>query len=201
MSRTLVIVVVALILLLLIALGAAAWLTGQYNAIVTAEEQIDARWSDVETSYQRRLDLIPNLVETVKGVADFERETYTAVAEARARAGQVTLTPEMLSNPQALARFQQAQSEVGSALSRLLVAVERYPQLKANENFRDLQVQLEGTENRIAVARRRFNEAVQQYNLMVRRFPGRLVAALFGFEPRPYFEAEAGAEQAPEVAF
>jgi LemA protein len=201
MSRKLLIGVGALILLLLIGLGVVGWLTAQYNALVTAEEQIEARWSDVETNYQRRLDLIPNLVETVKGVADFEKETYTAVAEARARAGQVTLSPEMLNNPQALQRFQQAQSEVGSALSRLLVAVERYPQLKANENFRDLQVQLEGTENRIAVARRRFNEAVQQYNLRVRRFPGRLVAALFGFEARPYFEAEAGAEEAPEVTF
>ena len=201
MSRTLVTGVVILLVLLLIGLGLAGWLTAQYNGMVTAEERIDARWSDVETNYQRRLDLIPNLVETVKGVADFEKETYTAVAEARARAGQVTLTPEMLGNPQALQRFEQAQSEVGSALSRLLVAVERYPQLKANENFRDLQVQLEGTENRIAVSRKRFNEAVQQYNLTVRRFPGRLVAALFGFESRPYFEAEAGAEQAPEVSF
>lgn len=201
MSRALLTAVVVLVLLLLIGLGTAAWLAGQYNGFVTAEERIDARWSDVETNYQRRLDLIPNLVETVKGVADFEQETYTAVAEARARAGQVTLTPEMLDNPQALQRFEQAQSEVGSALSRLLVAVERYPQLRANENFRDLQVQLEGTENRIAVARKRFNEAVQQYNLQVRRFPGRLVASLFGFESRPYFEAEAGAEQAPEVSF
>jgi LemA protein len=201
MSRTLVAGVVVLLVLLLIGLGLAGWLTSQYNALVTAEERIDARWSDVETNYQRRLDLIPNLVETVKGVADFEKETYTAVAEARARAGQVTLTPEMLANPQALQRFEQAQSQVGSALSRLLVAVERYPQLRANENFRDLQVQLEGTENRIAVSRKRFNEAVQQYNLQVRRFPGRLVAALFGFESRPYFEAEAGAEQAPEVSF
>lgn len=201
MSRGLITGVVVLVVILIIALAAAGWLASQYNGFVAAEEQIEARWSDVETNYQRRLDLIPNLVETVKGAASFEQETFTAVAEARARAGQITLSPEMLRDPQALARFQEAQSEVGSALSRLLVAVERYPELKATESFRDLQVQLEGTENRIAVARQRFNEAVRQYNLSVRSFPGRLVAGLFGFSPRPYFESEEGADQAPEVKF
>jgi LemA protein len=201
MSRGLITGVVVLVAILIIALAAAGWLASQYNGFVGAEEQLEARWSDVETNYQRRLDLIPNLVETVKGAASFEQETFTAVAEARARAGQITLSPEMLRDPQALARFQEAQSEVGSALSRLLVAVERYPELKATESFRDLQVQLEGTENRIAVARQRFNEAVRQYNLSVRRFPGRLVAGLFGFSPRPYFESEQGADKAPEVKF
>ena len=175
--------------------------SGQYNGMVTAEEGVDASWSDVENNYQRRLDLIPNLVETVKGVAEFEQETYTSVAEARARAGQVTLSPEMLKDPQAFAQFEQAQGELSGALSRLLVAVERYPQLKANENFRDLQAQLEGTENRIAVARKRFNDAVRAYNVKIKRFPGRMLAGMFGFSERPYFQASAGADQAPRVEF
>jgi LemA protein len=147
------------------------------------------------------MDLIPNLVETVKGVANFERETYTAVAEARAQAGQVKLGPELLENPQAFQQFEQSQSALSSALSRLLVTVERYPELKANQNFSELQVQLEGTENRIAVERRRFNETAQTYNTAIRRFPARFVAAFAGFDKRPYFEAAAGAEQAPKVQF
>jgi LemA protein len=200
--RTLAIVLAVLLgLVLLVGIGTVMWGTGQYNRFVELEEGVEEAWSQVENNYQRRLDLVPNLVETVKGVADFEQETFTAVAEARAKAGQVELTPEMLSNPQALARFEQAQSELGSALSRLLVTVERYPQLKASESFRDLLVQLEGTENRIAVSRRNFNQAVRQFNTAIRRFPARLVAAIAGYESRPYFEATEGAEEAPAVSF
>ncbi|HHN75099.1 MAG TPA: LemA family protein [Acidobacteria bacterium] len=201
MSRTLIVVLVLLALFLLVGLGLAGLMASGYNRFVALDEQVSAAWSQVETSYQRRMDLIPNLVQTVKGVAGFEKETYTAVAEARARAGQITLSPKLLSDPGAFAQFQQTQGELSSALSRLLVTVERYPELKANENFRDLQTQLEGTENRIAVARKRYNDTVKVYNTAVRRFPGRLIAAIFGFESRPYFEASAGAENAPKVEF
>jgi LemA protein len=155
----------------------------------------------VENVYQRRSDLIPNLVNTVKGAANFEQETLTRVVEARASASQVKLTPEMLSDPQALQRFDQAQGALGSALSRLLVTVEQYPELKANANYLALQDELAGTENRIAVERRRFTEAVQQYNVAVKRFPMNFVAGMFGFAPKAYFEARAGAEEAPVVNF
>lgn len=177
------------------------WGVGVNNRLVGLDEGINGTWGEVQNSYQRRMDLIPNLVETVKGAANFEQETYTAVAEARSRAGQITLTPEALKDPQAFARFEQAQGELGSALSRLLVAVEKYPELKANQNFLDLQTQLEGTENRIAVARNRFNEAVQGYNTQVRRFPASLVAGFRGFAARPYFQARAGADTPPAVKF
>ncbi len=201
MSRTLLVTLVVLALLFAVAMFGGLWFMGRYNAIVERNEDVTGQWSQVENNYQRRMDLIPNLVATVKGVADFEKETYTAVAEARANAGKVKLSPELLNNPGAFKQFEQAQSQLSSALSRLLVTVERYPELKANENFRDLQVQLEGTENRIAVARKRFNDSVKTYNTMVKKFPDRLVAGLAGFAPRPYFEAQAGAEQAPKVEF
>lgn len=201
MSRFLVVFLIVIALVLLIGLGVAGWMMGHYNRFVTLGESVTAQWSHVETAYQRRMDLIPNLVQTVKGVANFEKETYTAVAEARAKAGEIKISEDLLKNPAAFAQFQQAQGELGSALSRLLVTVERYPELKANQNFLDLQNQLEGTENRIAVARKRYNEAVQAYNTTIKRFPGRVIASLFGFEARPYFEAQAGAETAPKVEF
>jgi LemA protein len=172
-----------------------------YNALVKQSEGVDQAWSQVENVYQRRSDLIPNLVETVKGASNFEQETLTQVVEARARASQITVTPEMLSDPQALQRFDAAQGALGSALSRLLVTVEQYPELKANANYLALQDELAGTENRIAVERMRFTETVRSYNVAVKRFPTRLFAGMFGFTPRAYFEAREGAENAPEVDF
>jgi LemA protein len=184
-----------LVLLVLIGLAAMA----SYNRLVSLDEGVRNAWAQVENVYQRRADLIPNLVETVKGARDFEQETLTAVVEARARVGQVRL--EGMPDAAGLQRFQAAQDELSSALSRLLVVVERYPELTATENFRDLQVQLEGTENRIAVERRRFNEAARQYNTSRRRFPTMLIANLFGFEATAYFEAAEGADQVPKVEF
>ncbi|GAB1403523.1 LemA family protein [Lentimicrobium sp.] len=175
-------------------------LSGRYNKLVTQEETVKTAWSQVENVYQRRADLIPNLVNTVKGYADFEKSTLTAVIEARAKATSTTISPENLSES-SLQQFQQAQEGLGSALSRLMVVVERYPDLKANQNFLDLQAQLEGTENRIAVERRAFNEAVQSYNTTIRRFPDNIIAGLFGFDQKPYFKADAGAEKVPEVQF
>lgn len=173
----------------------------KYNQLVSLNEEVTKAWSQVENQYQRRYDLIPNLVETVKGVANFEKETYIAVTEARAKVGQIQITPQMLEDPQAFEKFQAAQDNLSSALSRLLVAVENYPQLKANENFLQLQAQLEGTENRISVERKRFNEAVQNYNITIKRFPTNLIAGMFGFREKQYFKAVAGAETAPKVQF
>lgn len=173
-----------------------------YNTMVTMNEKVDASWADVENQYQRRLDLIPNLVSTVKGYAEFEQETLTAVTEARAQAGGVMqMSDELMQDPEAFERFQQAQNELSSALQRLLVVTENYPNLRANENFLALQDQLEGTENRIAVARMNFNEAVQKYNSHIKKFPTFIVANWAGFESRAYFEATAGAEVAPVVEF
>jgi len=179
---------------------AGRWFVGTRNRLVVSDEAVKSSWSQVENVYQRRADLIPNLVATVKGVAGFEKETYTAVAEARSKVNNINLEG-VLDNPAKFQQFQQSQGELGSALSRLLVTVERYPQLRANENFRDLQVQLEGTENRITVERRRFNETARVYNTAIRVFPGSIVAGMSGFTSRDYFEAQAGAEQAPEVQF
>lgn len=174
--------------------------TGRYNKIVTQEEGVTAAWSQVENVYQRRADLIPNLVNTVKGYAEFEQGTLTQVIEARAKATGVTIDPTNL-NEASMQQFQQAQDGLGSALSRLMVVVERYPDLKANQNFLDLQAQLEGTENRITVERRNFNETAQAYNSTIRRFPDNILAGIFGFDKKAYFQAESGAEQAPEVQF
>lgn len=171
-----------------------------YNEMVSREEAISGQWAQVENVYQRRADLIPNLVNTVKGYADFEQETLTQVIEARAKATSTNISADNLS-PESLAQFQQAQNGLGSALSRLMVVVERYPDLKANQNFRDLQAQLEGTENRIAVERKKFNDAVQGYNTYIRKFPQNLVAGWFDFEKKGYFEADEGASKAPEVKF
>lgn len=171
-----------------------------YNKMVMMDEGVTAQWSQVENVYQRRADLIPNLVNTVKGYAAHERETFEAVINARAKATQVTVDPSKL-DAAALQNFQEAQSGLSSALGRLMVVMERYPDLKANENFRDLQAQLEGTENRIAVERRKFNETAREFNTYIRKFPQTLFSNLFGFEKKAYFEAEKGAERAPEVQF
>lgn len=174
---------------------------GVYNRLVGLEETVSQQWAQVENVYQRRADLIPNLVRTVEGAANFERSTLQAVVEARARVGQVQMSPQMLEDPQAFARFEQAQAGLSSALSRLLVVVERYPELKANQNFLELQSQLEGTENRISVERMRYNQVAQGFNTTVRRFPANLIAGMMGFERKAYFQAQAGADQAPNVQF
>lgn len=176
---------------------------GTYNSLVTLDQQVQSQWAQVENAYQRRLDLVPNLVETVKGAAAFEKDTFTQVAEARAKAGQSTIDASKISDPAAFDRFQQSQDALSSALSRLLVVSERYPELKANQNFRDLQAQLEGTENRIAVERKRYNEAAQAFNTKRDSFPTVLVASVFGsrFAEKAYFKAQAGAESAPKVKF
>lgn len=171
-----------------------------YNGLVTKEEGLDSAWSNVETQYQRRADLIPNLVNTVKGYAAHESQTLGEVTEARAKATSINLSAGELT-PERLAQFQQAQADVRSALGRLIAVAESYPDLKANQNFIELQSQLEGTENRIAVARKDFNDAARKYNVAVRRFPSNLVAALFGFDQKPYFEAAEGTETAPQVEF
>ncbi len=174
-------------------------LIGGYNRLVTLEEGVKTAWSQVENVYQRRTDLIPNLVETVKGARDFERDTLTAVIEARAKVGQVNFGK--VPSPGEMQQFQAAQDGLSSALSRLMVVVERYPELKATEAFRDLQSQIEGTENRIAVERRRFNEAAQTFNTTRRSFPTVVIAALFGFAEKPYFQATPGSDRPPQVKF
>lgn len=177
------------------------WLfAGVYNTAVERQEEARQTWSDVESAYQRRNDLIDNLVNTVRGAADFERGTLTDVIEARAKATSVNVDAENLSEAQ-IQQFQQAQSQVSSALSRLLVTVERYPELKATQNFQQLQSQLEGTENRINVARNRYNEEVTEYNKYIRKFPNNIVVGMYGFDRMPPFEADAGAETAPKVEF
>ncbi|HAK46001.1 MAG TPA: LemA family protein [Spirochaeta sp.] len=175
---------------------------GTYNKMVVMDEGVKASWSQVENVYQRRFDLIPNLVETVKGYAAHESDTFTEVAEARANAGGVMkMSDELLNDPAAFERFQQAQSTLGGALQRLLVVTENYPELKANQNFMALQDQLEGTENRIAVERKRFNEQVQSYNTYIKQFPRMIIANMTGFDEKPYFEASQGADTAPKVEF
>ncbi|WP_163322174.1 LemA family protein [Draconibacterium mangrovi] len=171
-----------------------------YNKMVEMDEQVTASWAQVENVYQRRADLIPNLVNTVKGYAEHEQETLTGVIEARSKATSVNIDPTKL-NAQSLQQFNQAQEGLSSALSKLMVVVERYPDLKANQNFMELQAQLEGTENRIAVERRKFNQTTQSYNAYIRKFPRVIYAGWFGFEKKTYFEAQQGAEQAPEVQF
>ncbi len=175
-------------------------LKGSYNEMVTRSEAVDAQWAQVENVYQRRADLIPNLVNTVKGYASHEKETLEGVVEARAKATQTTINAGGLT-PEKLAAFQQAQDGLSSALSRLMVVVEKYPDLKANQNFLELQAQLEGTENRIAVERKKFNDITRDYNTLIKRFPKNILAGMFGFETKPYFTAQQGAEKAPEVKF
>jgi LemA protein len=203
MAGKIALVVVGAIVLIALVLGFAV--TGTYNTLVQLDQSTQAQWAQVQNVYQRRADLVPNLVNTVKGAANFEQQTLTAVTEARARVGQVTqgAVENIVNNPQAFQRFQQAQDQLSSALSRLMVVVERYPELKATANFRDLQAQLEGTENRIAVERMRFNEAAQAFNTKRESFPTVLIAGFFGqkFNSKPYFQAQSGAEKAPEVKF
>lgn len=171
-----------------------------YNTMVSLDESVTSQWAQVENSYQRRADLIPNLVSTVKGYADFEKETLTQVIEARAKATSVQINPENL-DATAIQNFQAAQDGLSSALSRLMVVVERYPELKANQNFLELQAQLEGTENRIAVERRKFNEVTQSYNTYIRKFPTNIIAAIFGFDKKAYFKADESAREVPQVEF
>ncbi len=192
--------IVLLVILLLVAFAGCSG-CNTYNRLVAEDETVENAWADVESQYQRRADLVPNLVNTVRGAADFESSTLESVVEARARATSINLTVDDLSDPAAMQRFQEAQSQLSGALSRLLAVSENYPQLRATEAFRDLQVQLEGTENRIATARRDYNSAVRSYNTSVRRFPTNIIAGLTGFERRVPFEAEEGAQQAPTVDF
>ena len=186
--------------LLFVAICAMTLSSCSYNTMVEKEEAVNTAWSNVENQYQRRADLIPNLVNTVKGYAAHESETLASVVEARAKATQITVSADQLT-PEALARYQQAQGEIGSALGRLMRITENYPELKANQNFQELQAQLEGTENRISVERRNFNQATQDYNTYIRKFPQNLIAGMFGFEKKPYFEAEEGNNVAPAVEF
>ena len=190
---TLAIVLVAVIIIII-------WPISLYNKMVRADEQVSQSWGQVENVYQRRADLIPNLVNTVKGAADFERNTLQAVIEARANATSMKIDPAQLTEEN-LAAFQKAQDNLSSSLSRLMVVVERYPELKANQNFLELQAQLEGTENRITVERMKFNESVQNYNSLIRRFPANMVAGLMNFDKKAYFQAAEGAEVAPDVTF
>ncbi|MBI4447312.1 MAG: LemA family protein [Acidobacteria bacterium] len=198
MKKGLLIGLGALVLLIIIF---GLMLQGSYNELVRLDQETETRWAQVQNVYQRRADLVPNLVATVKGYAAHEREVLQEVTESRSRVGSVQLSPDMLNNPAAFQRFQEAQGALSTALSRLLLVVERYPELKANQNFLELQSQLEGTENRIAVERKRFNEAAQAYNTRVRQFPTNLIAGFFGFHPRLYFQAAPGTERAPTVDF
>jgi len=192
-----------LIAVVVVAVIAGLMGVGLYNGLVGAREAVDSQWSQVENVYQRRADLIPNLVASVKGAANYEQTTLTQVVEARSRVGQVTTQAPgaILNDPQKFQQFQQAQDQLSSALSRLLVVVERYPDLKAVQGFRDLMTELEGTENRISVERRRFNEVAQSYNTRIKTFPAVLLAGMMGFQPRPYFQSQPGAETAPKVDF
>lgn len=194
-KSTIIWIVVAVVIL-----GSFAWVKNVYNKLVSADEIAQSMWSQVENVYQRRADLIPNLVATVKGYAAHESETLESVVAARAKATQVTVDPSNLT-AESVAKFNEAQGELSTALGRLLLIQENYPDLKANENFRDLQAQLEGTENRIATERMKFNQAVKDYNTNIRRFPANIIASAFGFEKKGYFEAQAGAETAPKVEF
>lgn len=190
----------ALVVVLVLIVGIS--MAGTYNSLVTLGQETDKQWSQVENQYQRRADLVPNLVATVQGAAQFEKSTLEAVTNARASVGRATVTPgKAPTDPQALAQFEAAQNQLGAALQRLLIVAEKYPELKANQNFRDLQAQLEGTENRIAVARMDYNKAAQDYNTRRLKFPTNLMANLFGFKEKAYFKAVAGSEKAPTVQF
>ena len=201
MKRNTIIILAIVGLLVLLAIGIIGCGTGMYNKLVQLDEGVNQSWSQVQNQYQRRYDLIPNLVETVRGYAEHEQGVFSQVAEARASVGKLVMTPEILNNPQTFQRFQEAQAGLTSALSRLLAVAENYPQLKANENFLQLQSQLEGTENRIAVARNHYNDVVQAYNTTVRTFPTAMFAGMFGFSQKAYFQAEPGSEKAPRVEF
>ena len=200
-SRGCLIAAVVLGAIAVVALAVFMWGVGVNNRLVTLDEGVRSAWSQVENQYQRRADLIPNLVETVKGYASQEQDVFIGVAEARAKVSQMTVTKDVLEDPQAFAKFQAAQDQLGSALSRLLVVSENYPQIKSNENFLSLQTQLEGTENRITVERKRFNDVVQSYNTTIRQFPVSFVAGFRCFREKAYFQAKEGSENAPQVKF
>jgi len=189
---------IVLAIVVIVVLGVYSWMKGSYNEMVRLNEEVQAQSSQIENQYQRRADLIPNLVSTVKGYAEHEKSTLDQVAEARAQASQTRID---INDAEALAKFDQAQGELSSALSRLMAISENYPDLKANQNFRDLQTQLEGTENRISVERRKFNETARQFNTYIKMFPRNILSNLYGFEPVNYFEAQQGAETAPKVEF
>ena len=201
MKKGTIILIVIAAVLVIGAMSIFGWYKSTYNGFVAMNEGVTSAWSQVENQYQRRYDLIPNLVNTVKGAADFEKETYTAVTEARAKVGQVQINAGDLSDPAKFQMFQAAQDNLSSTLSRLLVAVENYPQLKANENFLSLQAQLEGTENRISVERRKFNQSVQSYNTSIKQFPGNIIAGMHNFTEKQYFKAAAEAQSVPKVEF
>ena len=192
--------IITIIIIVVVVLAIYAWIKGAYNGCVSRQESVEAQWAQVENVYQRRADLIPNLVATVKGYAEHEESTLTAVIEARAKATSITIDPSNIT-PEELAKFQEAQDELHGAINKLLVSVEAYPDLKANENFLALQSQLEGTENRITVERQKFNEAAKNYNQYIRMFPRNIIANMFDFEKVGYFKAQAGAETAPKVEF
>jgi LemA protein len=196
MGKSLGLIVVVVIAIILLMSGC-----GTYNSLVSSEEQVNEAWSQVENQYQRRADLIPNLVATVKGYASHEERVLTRVTEARARSTGISVDSDVLEDPEAFARFEAAQNELSQALRQLLVVTENYPNLKADQQFLALQSQLEGTENRISVERRRFNGVVQGYNTQVRKFPANIFAGIFGFEQKQYFKSEPGSEKAPEVKF
>jgi LemA protein len=201
MSKTAIIILAVVGVILFAAFSMYTYWQSTYNGFVTLDESVKQSWSQVQNQYQRRSDLIPNLVEVVKGYAAHESSVFTEVAEARSNVGKLTVTPEVLNDPALFQKFQQVQGAMSSALSHLLAVSENYPQLKANENFLQLQSQLEGTENRIAVERQRFNEVTQAYNTAIRLFPASAIANMSGFREKPYFEADAGAATAPKVKF
>jgi LemA protein len=200
-SKGLIIALAVVGSIILLGIMVITWGVRTYNGIVALDESVNGAWSQVQNQYQRRFDLIPNLVETVKGYATHEKETLENVTNARAKVGQMVISPEVLKNPQSFQMFEKAQGELSSALTRLMAVSENYPNLKANENFLQLQAQLEGTENRISVERKRFNEVVQVYNTRIKTIPTSFVAGFGGFAPRPYFQSVAGAEAAPKVKF
>ncbi len=192
--------VIILIVVAVVVLGIFMWVKSTYNGLVTKQESVESAWSQVENVYQRRADLVPNLVATVKGYAAHEKETLEGVVNARSKATQMSIDPTKL-DEESLKKFQSAQGELGNAIGRLLMITENYPDLKANENFKELQAQLEGTENRITVERQKFNESAKEYNTQIRHFPANIIAGMFGFDRKPYFEAKDGADEAPKVEF
>ena len=192
--------VIILIVVAVVVLGIFMWVKSTYNGLVTKQESVESAWSQVENVYQRRADLVPNLVATVKGYAAHEKETLEGVVNARSKATQMSIDPTKL-DEESLKKFQSTQGELGNAIGRLLMITENYPDLKANENFKELQAQLEGTENRITVERQKFNESAKEYNTQIRHFPANIIAGMFGFDRKPYFEAKEGADEAPKVEF
>ena len=201
MKKSTIIILAVVGVFLLTAFSVVSWGVSTYNSLVSLDEGVNGAWAQVQNQYQRRFDLIPNLVEVVKGYAAHEKDVLVGVTEARAKVGQLNVSPEILKDPQAFQRFEQAQGGLSSALSRLMVVIEKYPDLKANQNFLQLQAQLEGTENRIAVERKRYSEVVQEFNILIRKFPASFIAGFGGFSQKAYFSAETQAQTAPKVKF